>query len=115
MKYLITESKLFSIIERLIINNYGKDLEMFVSDSGYIRFSIKEPTDESRNPFERNLWGRLWVNDSKFYHFLKTFLGLEVNELNSILRDYFSQKYNIEIKDVVCENYEWYEIDDEDL
>ena len=116
MKYIITESKLYPIIDEIISQEYGAPLKMqrgpinYGLDPEYIKFfGINQDRekyysdnygDEDRPPFARNAWGMLWVNDVKLYNNIKNILGINTEECNELIINYFREKYNIEIKDI---------------
>jgi hypothetical protein len=116
MKYIITESKLYSIIDEIISQEYGAPLKMqrgpinYGLDPEYIRFfGVNQDRqkyysddygDEDRPPFERNPWGMLWVNNTNLYNNIKNILGIDTEECNELIINYFKEKYNIIIKKI---------------
>jgi len=116
MKYIITESKLYSIIDKIISQEYGAPLKMqrgpinYGLDPEYIRFfGVNQDRqkyysddygDEDRPPFERNPWGMLWVNNTNLYNNIKNILGIDTEECNELIINYFKEKYNITIKKI---------------
>ena len=116
MKYIITESKLYSIIDEIISQEYGAPLKMqrgpinYGLDPEYIRFfGVNQDRqkyysddygDEDRPPFERNPWGMLWVNNTNLYNNIKNILGIDTEECNELIINYFKEKYNITIKKI---------------
>jgi hypothetical protein len=116
MKYIITESKLYPIIDKIISQEYGAPLKMqrgpinYGLDPEYIRFfGVNQDRqkyysddygDEDRPPFERNPWGMLWVNNTNLYNNIKNILGIDTEECNELIINYFKEKYNIIIKKI---------------
>lgn len=105
MKYIVSENKIFSIIDKIILDKHGSSLKMY-NDDEYLYFypSNREVKKGNNEPFERNSWGRLWINDYDTYKDIKGLLGLNHEEAKEIIRNYFSTKYDIQIKDVSSES-----------
>jgi hypothetical protein len=98
MKYIITESKIYNIIDRLFLERYGKPLVKDEWDD-YTWFK-----DESGNaPFEMNLAGTLWVNDYTMYRNLRSLLGFNNSETDELLKNYFEDNFDVKVTSVGSE------------
>ena len=119
MKYLITENKLYSIIDKIISQKYGAPLIMVRRDENdghdpeYLYFFGINQNQENFNsddyndyddtdypPFSRNSWGMLFNQDVELYGNIKNLLGIDRVECNDILANYFRDKYDIYIKGI---------------
>jgi hypothetical protein len=114
MKYILSESKFNSIINKIFNSHYNESLIKYQDDEGYLLFipeseitpylnkNIKKLPDHLYNnsKFERNLWGMLWVNDIDLIEKIISILSISEEETKIILLDYFEDKYDIRIKNV---------------
>jgi hypothetical protein len=107
MKYIIKENRLFNLVENLMVDRYGAPLKMEETNEGYLYFhpSNREVRINGDEPFSRNTWGRLWVNDIIFYRKMKDLVGLKNREIRDLLKKFFEDKFGIKIRDVV-EDYQ---------
>ena len=105
MKYIIKENRVLDLIDVLFKDRYGDVLEMD-EDDGYLYFY--QPSGRrgqgNNEPFERNAWGKLWVNDYVMYKKIRSLLGLTNKETKEYLKNYFEEKYGVEIKDISTED-----------
>lgn len=99
MKYIIREDKLDRVLDKLFIQRYGAPLKKEVLEDGYIDFY--DP--EGLRPYEVNLAGTIWVNDYPFLLFIRKILGLNKDESERVLIDYFKDRYEIDGKRVNSE------------
>lgn len=104
MIYEIPQSKLNSIIDRIVYLIYGDTFKMYVADNGYIYFYHgnynveRNGYDKNYTPFHRNLGLNLWVEDLSLPKKISTFMSLTPQESMEVVKDYFSSKYGIPIK-----------------
>jgi hypothetical protein len=91
----IPDDKLVKIINRLVKHIYGRELNMVRSDSGYLRFYSIGPVA----PYQRNLSGRLWVDDDRLEKTIEGLFGIDSEQAAALIAFYFSEKYNIEVTD----------------
>ena len=101
MKYIISENKINKILDSMFISRYGNELIMITNDDdGYVFFF----DEEGGKPFELNQGGTLWVNDYPFLKQLKRLFGLkESDEIDNFFRNYFLEKYGVNVKIVGSE------------
>ena len=103
MNYEITEGQLLSLINRVIVKNYGQELVMDKTDGDYIKFTIPGIVDKDGDDemlFHKNYWGMLWINDTEIVNKIKDLFGFDEDEIKKYLSRYFETKYGIKIKEV---------------
>jgi hypothetical protein len=118
MRYILNESKFNSIIDKIIYLHYGEPLVMYEDVEGYLLFFPQSEIEPYLNSgsdipkhfydtckFSRNLWGKLWVNDSSLIHNIISVLGMSEEKSKKVILDYFKQKYNTHFKDWAIEDY----------
>jgi hypothetical protein len=72
----------------------------------YLNSGLKIPRDFYETyKFSRNLWGKLWVNDSSLIDNIISVLGMSEEKSKKVILDYFKQKYNTHFKDLTIEDY----------
>jgi hypothetical protein len=103
MKYIITESRFNDLLDKLFIDRYGDLLVKDERPDGYIIFWDGRPHSEKGVPFELNAGGNLWVNDYTFLKKIKTLFGLKNMEVNELFKNYFEDRYGVEVKMVSSE------------
>lgn len=112
MKYIIAESRFNNILDKLFINRYGSILVKEDQPDGYIVFydenqpyskNEEQPFSQRGVPFELNIGGNLWVNDYVFFKRIRNLFGLSTIEVNELLKNYFEEKYGVEVKMVSSE------------
>lgn len=112
MKYQIPQSKLNSIIDKIVRLVYGEELKMYQQDDGYLYFYYGDYDVESKGfhtsytPFHRNLAQNLWVDDLTLPRKISSFMSVSKDESFELLKNYFSTKYNIPVKYITDESYE---------
>jgi hypothetical protein len=100
MKYIILENRLNKLLDNLFIDRYGQELTKIVGEDGYTYFF----DDEEKRPFELNLAGTLWVNDFPFLNQIKRLFSLKnSNETDKFFKEYFEEKYGVDVKRVNSE------------
>ena len=115
MRYIIKENRISDVIDLLIKERYGEPLEMEEDDDYLYFYSPSNKRGKGNNePFERNAWGMLWVNDYILYKKIRNFLGLKNKEVKEYLKQYFEEKYGVKIKDVSSENSSFFLPGEED-
>ena len=103
MNYEITEGQLLSLINRVIVKNYGQELVMDKTDGDYIKFTIPGIVDKDGDDemlFHKNYWGILWINDTEIVDKIKDLFGFDGDEIKEYLKKYFESKYGVKIKKV---------------
>jgi hypothetical protein len=113
MKYIIAESRFNNILDKLFINRYGSILVKEDQPDGYIVFydehqpyskNKEQPFSQRGVPFELNTGGNLWVNDYIFFRRIKHLFGLKTSdEVNELFKNYFKDRYGVEVKMVSSE------------
>ena len=101
MRYIITESKLDSVVKKYMDSSFG-DVEMNVDQDGYINFfSTKDIDGEGyrKRIAHRNLYGTLWID----YEFLEHMVNLFGTDVGISIMKYFKDKFGIEVKQVNVE------------
>lgn len=96
------------ILEYYIKKNY-KELIMKETDSEYFVFlpiNYRDVIDDAI--LERNSWGRLFVNDSDLVKVVMDFTNKDEETVLNMIKTYFTTKFNLPIKDVVCEECAWF-------
>lgn len=100
MKYIINESRLPDLIDKLFIKRYNGLLKKEKDNSDYIRFFDVD----GGKPFELNQGGTLWINDYIFLKKLRNIFGLEkIEEVLDFFKNYFEDKYDVNVKFVASE------------
>ena len=105
----ITEDRFISIMDMLVKHVYGELFTLKVEKDGYIKFILPGKTFDERpkgfpfnkssyHKFHRNLAGNLWVTDLELIRMVERMLGVSREESFKLVKDYFSKKYNLEIK-----------------
>lgn len=125
MKYILSESKLFSIIDKFFKKYYKEPLIMYETDDtpkylyfvlesdleNFVKAYKKDPTDYefylSYVKFHRNSLGKLWVEDWDFIDHLNLILPSSIEEKKDILLSYFSEKYNEYFIDMQLDEDDW--------
>jgi hypothetical protein len=114
MKYILSESKFNSIINKIFNSYYNEPLIKYEDDEGYLLFIPESEITPYLNKdlkklpqrfyetskFERNRWGNLWVNDIELIEKITAILGISEEETEMVLLEYFEEKYGIKIKKV---------------
>ena len=101
MKYIITESKLDSVVNKYMNSYYG-DIEMTVDDDGYIYFFTEKDIDIEgyrKRIAHRNRYGTLWVG----YNFFSRMVDLFGTNVGMSIKRYYEDKFGIEVKQVNIE------------
>ena len=101
MKYIITESKLDSIVKKYMKSSFG-DVEMNVDQDGYINFfSTKDIDGEGHRKriAHRNRYGTLWVD----YNFFSRMVDLFGTDVGMSIKRYFEDKFGIQVRQVNIE------------
>lgn len=100
-------SEFYNVIDDSLSDYYG-EIKKEVSDDGYVNF-----VDSEKNIVaHKNLWGRLWISDSRFPKRAMIYIPLEPEEKAKIFIKYMEDKYDVKIKDVDYITYSG-EYDDE--
>ena len=100
-------SEFYDVIDDSLSDYYG-EIKKEVSDDGYVNF-----VDSEKNIVaHKNLWGRLWISDSRFPKRAMICIPLEPEEKAKIFIKYMENKYDVKIKDVDYITYSG-EYDDE--
>lgn len=100
---LLTEdSKLNSVLDKLFIDRYGSLLVKDERDE-YVIFWDGRTFSEKGIPFELNSAGTLWVNDYSFLKKVKNLFGLKPMEANELFKNYFEDRYGVEVKRISSE------------
>jgi hypothetical protein len=97
-EYIVDEmddDKLMKIIRKFVHYIYGKDLTMVETEGGYLNFFSAGP----KPPFQRNLFGRLWVGDNRLPNLIKDYLSIDESEAYALISFYFSNTYGIKINE----------------
>lgn len=109
MKFIITESKLEKIIDKIIsevIEHHFGELTLKINDDGYYSwFSNKWkrniPHDTTPNrPLHKNHYGTLWIESEKFYEDLMDTLGMITSDdekSEEIFMDWMNKNYDTNI------------------
>jgi hypothetical protein len=88
-------SEFYDVIDDSLSDYYG-EIKKQVSDDGYVNFV----DSENKIVAHKNLWGRLWISDSRFPRRAMIYIPLEPEEKGKIFIKYMEDKYNVKIKDV---------------
>ena len=98
MKYIITESRIYNIIDRIFLDRYGAPLDLDEWDN-YKWFKDKD----GGSPFELNDAGTLWVNDYTMYRNLRSLFGFNNDETDELLKNYFRDNFDVVVNSVGSE------------
>lgn len=99
MKYIITENRLHNLVDKFFIKRYGGLLRKEVTDDDYTYFYDLE----NGRPFEMNSGGTLWVGDYILYKQIRSILGFNSKEVDEFLKNYFNERYDVDVKMVASE------------
>lgn len=100
MKYIITENRLHNLVDKFFIKRYGGLLRKEVNDENYTYFYDLE----NGKPFEMNMGGTLWVGDYTLYRQIRSVLGFNNSEeVDEFFKNYFNDRYDVDIKRVASE------------
>ena len=98
MNYIITESKLNNVLDKLFIKRYGSLLVKNEQPDGYVVFSDGQPYSKENNPFELNVAGNLWINDYTFFKNIKDLIGFETSlGAKELIKRYFQDRYGVKV------------------
>ena len=104
MKYIIAESKFNNILDKLFIHRYGSLLVKNEHPDGYVVFWDSQPFSKKNIPFELNVGGTLWANDYTFFKNIKNLFGLKTSdEVDELFKNYFEDRYGVNVKMVSSE------------
>lgn len=113
MKYIITESRFNSVLDKFFIDRYGSLLVKDNQPDGYVVFFDEhrpfskyndQPFAQRGAPFELNVAGTLWANDYTFLKKIKNYFGLKTSdEVNELFKSYFEDRYGVKVKTVASE------------
>ena len=113
MKYIITESRFNSVLDKFFIDRYGSLLVKDNQPDGYVVFFDEhrpfskdkdQPFAQRGVPFELNVAGTLWANDYTFLKKIKNYFGLKTSdEVNELFKSYFEDRYGVKVKTVASE------------
>ena len=110
MKIIINESSLHRLVDKIFIKRYDGILRKEKDNEDYIRFY----DIDGGKPFDLNQGGTLWVNDYIFLQKLRIIFGLETDkEITELLKNYFEDRYDVNVKYVASEG--GYHRDGDDL
>jgi hypothetical protein len=112
MKYIISESRFNDVLDKLFIDRYESLLIKKDRPDGYVVFWDGRPQPEKGIPFELNAGGNLWVNDYTFFKKIRNLFGLTTMETNGLFKNYFEDRYGVEVKMVSSEG--GYHLPDDD-
>lgn len=100
MKYVITENRLHNLVDKFFIKRYGGLLRKEVNDENYTYFYDLE----NGKPFEMNMGGTLWVGDYTLYRQIRSILGFNNSEeVDEFFKNYFKDRYDVDVKRVASE------------
>jgi len=88
-------SEFYNVIDDSLSDYYG-EIKKEVNDDGYVNFV----DSENKIVAHKNLWGRLWISDSRFPRRAMIYIPLESEEKGKIFVKYMEDKYDVKIKDV---------------
>jgi hypothetical protein len=98
MKYIITESRLNNVLDKLFIKRYGSLLVKDEKPDGYVVFLDGLPSYKENNPFELNVAGNLWINDYTFFKSIKDLIGFETSlGAKELIKRYFQDRYGVKV------------------
>lgn len=110
MKYIITENRLYNLVDKFFIKRYGGLLRKEVNNEDYTYFYDLE----NGKPFEMNMGGTLWVGDYILYKQIRSILGFDTSkEVDEFFKNYFNDRYDVDVKRVASEG--GYHRDGDDL
>lgn len=99
MKYIITENRIHNLVDKFFIKRYGGLLRKEVTDDDYTYFYDLE----NGKPFEMNSGGTLWVNDYILYKQIRSVFGFNTKEVDEFFKNYFNDRYDVNVKRVASE------------
>jgi len=113
MKHNINETRLFKIIDLLIVDRYGDTLKIKESNDGYKFFHIFN-REMRMGPFDLSQFGRLWINDVIFFVKLKRLFAMTDDEAYGIIKKFFETKFDIKINLVTISYFKQFLLPNED-
>ena len=99
MKYIITENRIHNLVDKFFIKRYGGLLRKEVNDEDYTYFYDLE----NDKPFEMNMGGTLWVGDYILYKQIRSVFGFSKKEVDEFFKNYFNDRYDVNVKMVASE------------